>query len=109
MYKILKSVNYKELKKGTEFNIEEIEFDSRKIKENYVFVAMIGAVVDGHDYIQKALDCGAKMIIVEKNIEINQFKNIDDVTFILVENVRKHLGVIASNYYDYPQNKLKII
>lgn len=109
MYKILKSVNYKELKKGIEFNIEGIEFDSRKIKDNYIFVAMIGAVVDGHDYIQKALDCGAKMIIVEKNIEINQFKNIDDVTFILVENVRKHLGVIASNYYDYPQNKLKII
>lgn len=109
MYKIFKDIEYKELHKGYDFVIEGIEYDSRKIKENFVFVAMIGAVVDGHNFIQVAIDKGAKMIIVEKNIDYAQYKNYEKITFIFVENVRKYLGIIASNYYDYPQNKIKII
>lgn len=91
------------------FEIKGIEFDSRKIKDNFIFVAMIGATVDGHNFIQTAINNGAKMIIVEKEINLSDYKNSKDVFFIFVENVRQQLGIIASNYYDFPQNKLKII
>ena len=47
--------------------------------------------------------------IIEKNINISEYKNADDVSFVLVKNIRKKLGIIASNYYGYPQNKIKII
>jgi len=109
MYKIFKDVEYKILKDSKKFEIKGIEYDSRKIKKDFVFVAMSGSETDGHNFIQKAIDNGSKMIIAEKNINIATYKNADDVTFILVEDIRKKLGIIASNYYDYPQNKIKII
>ena len=109
MYKIFKDVEHKVLKEGKNFEIKGIEYDSRKIEKDFVFVAMAGSVADGHDFIQKAIDSGAKMIIVEKNVNMAEYENADDVTFVLVEDIRKKLGTIASNYYDYPQDKIKII
>ena len=109
MYKIFKDVEYKILKDSKKFEIKGIEYDSRKIEKDFVFVAMSGSETDGHNFIQKAIDNGAKMIIAEKNVNIATYKNSDDVTFVLVEDIRKKLGIIASNYYDYPQNKINII
>ena len=106
---IFRDVEYEILKEGKKFEIKGIEYDSRKIKENFIFVAMAGNTVDGHNFIQKAIDGGAKIIITEKNINISEYKNADDVSFILVKNIRKKLGIIASNYYGYPQNKIKIV
>ena len=109
MNEIFRDVEYEILKEGKKFEIKGIEYDSRKIKEDFIFVAMAGNTVDGHDFIQKAIDSGAKIIITEKNINISEYKNADDVSFVLVKNIRKKLGIIASNYYGYPQNKIKII
>lgn len=106
MFDILNNVNYEIINKGKEFKINEIHYDSRKIKENDVFCAMIGAITDGHDYIEKALEKGAKLIIVEnKDIKITN----KDITYIYVESLRKKLGIIASNFYKWPQNKIKIL
>ena len=109
MNEIFRDVEYEILKEGKKFEIKGIEYDSRKIKEDFIFVAMAGNTVDGHNFIQKAIDGGAKIIITEKNINISEYKNADDVSFILVKNIRKKLGIIASNYYGYPQNKIKIV
>ena len=109
MNEIFRDVEYEILKEGKKFEIKGIEYDSRKIKEDFIFVAMAGNTVDGHNFIQKAIDSGAKIIITEKNINILEYKNADDVSFVLVKNIRKKLGIIASNYYGYPQNKIKII
>jgi len=109
MNEIFRDVEYEILKEGKKFEIKGIEYDSRKIKEDFIFVAMAGNTVDGHNFIQKAIDSGAKIIITEKNINISEYKNTDDVNFVLVKNIRKKLGIIASNYYGYPQNKIKII
>ena len=109
MYKIFEDISYKELHKGKDFVIEGIEFDSRKIKENCIFVAMIGTSIDGHEFIQRAINNGAKMIIMEKEVFPENYEHYENITFIFIKNVRKYLGIIASNYYDYPQNKIKII
>ena len=109
MYKIFEDVEYKTLKEGKSFVIKGIEYDSRKIEKDFVFVAMTGSTVDGHNFIQKAIDGGAKMIISEKNIDTGQYQSASDVTFIQVEGIRKKLGIIASNYYGYPQDKIQII
>ena len=96
-YKVLKEVN-------KNFIYDGIEYDSRKIKNNFIFVALEGNTVDGHDYIDKAVLNGATCIIVSKKVEIKY-----DVNYYLVENLRENLSIIASNFYDYPQNKLTII
>ena len=106
MFDIFNGVNYEILNNGKEFQINDIHYDSRKITENDVFCALIGAVVDGHDYIEKALEKGAKLIVVEKrDIKITD----KDITYVYVENLRKKLGIIASNFFKWPQNKIKIL
>lgn len=96
-YKILKDVNLDRKYNG-------IEYDSRKIKENYIFVAFEGANVDGHDYIDSAVKNGATCIIVSKEVEMKH-----NVSYVLIEEIRHKLGYIASNFYEWPQRKLKII
>ena len=109
MYRIFDNISYEILNEGEKFEIAGIEYDSRKIRENFVFIAMTGNNVDGHDFIQKAIDSGAKMIVAEKKVNVSEYSGYEKVSFILIENVRKSLGIIASNYYNYPQNKLKIV
>ena len=109
MYKIFDKISYTVLNKGKEFVIEGIGYDSRKIRENFVFIAMSGNNVDGHNFIQKAIDNGAKMIVVEKDVNIKEYNDYENISFVFIKDVRKSLGIIASNYYNYPQNKIKII
>lgn len=100
----LKGTQWKILQDSGESKFNQMEYDSRKIKENDIFVALEGSVVDGHNYISQAVERGAKCILVSKEVEL-----VYPVTYILVENLRKNLGIIASNYYNYPQNNLQII
>lgn len=105
MKKFFDGIEYKILKK-VENNIKykNLEYDSRKIKKGDVFIALKGTAVDGHKFIDKAVENGAVAVIVSENIETKH--NID---YIFVENLREHLGVIASNFYGHPEKKLKIV
>lgn len=106
MEKIFGGIEYIILNNGNEnIKYNEINYDSRKIKENDIFTALEGFTVDGHNFIEKAIENGAKMVIVSKDVEI---KN-KEITYIKVENLRNKLGKIASNFYDNPQKKLNII
>lgn len=105
MNKILAGLKYKILKEKLDKEVYTgIEYDSRKIKSGNIFVALEGAVVDGHNYIEQAVKNGATCILVSKEVE-TKFP----VEYILVEDLRRNLGVIASNFYDWPQKKLKIV
>ena len=86
-------------------DFEKIEFDSRKVAKNDLFVAIAGTNSDGHIFIEKAIDDGASIIICEilpQNLR-------KEITYILVANSSKVLGIIASIYYDEPSKKLKLI
>lgn len=104
MEKIFKGVNYKVIQSGTAFEYGEIEYDSRKIKEGGIFAALTGATVDGHDYIEKAITNGAALIVASRKVEVPK-----EVGLVVIDDLRQHLGVIASNYYNWPQKKLNII
>lgn len=102
---LFKDVEYKILQKvSDEINGEDLEFDSRKIKEGDVFIALEGSIVDGHTFISKAIENGAKTILVEKDVE-----KAEGINYFLVDGLREKMGVIASNFYGYPQNQLKIV
>ena len=102
---LLNGVNYEVLKGSLEKEVSHIQYDSRKIKENDMFVCLTGFEVDGHNYATKAIELGAKVIVCEKEIEINS----DDVTVILVKEGRKALAIMSSNYYGHPTKNLKLI
>ncbi|MGL5903155.1 MAG: UDP-N-acetylmuramoyl-L-alanyl-D-glutamate--2,6-diaminopimelate ligase [Cetobacterium sp.] len=105
MDKIFQNIDFKTLKLSSkDIYFGDIEYDSRKIKQGDIFVALKGSIVDGHKYINTALEKGASAIIVSENVE-----TIGDASYFLVQNLREKLGKIASNFYNHPEKKLKII
>ena len=82
-------------------DIPHIANDSREIGEGDIFVAMKGVLVDGHDYIQKAMDNGAVLAVVDHFTD-------DDIPQIVVENPRKALADLACTFYNHPSKELKV-
>ncbi|WP_372756384.1 UDP-N-acetylmuramoyl-L-alanyl-D-glutamate--2,6-diaminopimelate ligase [Mariniflexile sp.] len=82
-----------------------IDFDSRKIKSGYVFVAIRGSVSDGHKYIDVAVKQGAVAVVCEEIPE----NTIDGVTYVEVDNSNKALAIMASNFYENPSGNLKLV
>ncbi|WP_298317646.1 UDP-N-acetylmuramoyl-L-alanyl-D-glutamate--2,6-diaminopimelate ligase [uncultured Aquimarina sp.] len=90
---------------NTTTRVRKIEFDSRKVEQDDVFVAIKGTVVDGHDYIEKAIDQGAIAIICETMPEFL----IDGLVYVQVEDAQRALAIIAANYYGSPSENLKLV
>ncbi len=107
--KLLKDILYKagieELVGATNIAIENIEFDSRKVKKNSLFVAVTGTNTDGHLFISKALQNGAVAIVC--NLMPSSLK--PGVTYIRVKNSSEALGILAANFYDNPSQKIKVV
>lgn len=106
---ILKDILYKvaieAVKGSTEIAISKMDFDSRKIEANAVFVAIRGTVSDGHDYIQKAIEFGATAVVCDTFPEIIE----KGITYIQVKDTNTALAYMATNFYDNPSQKLKLV
>jgi len=102
---ILFGVSIQKVIGNTHIAIHDLSFDSRTIRLNDVFVAIRGAATDGHEYIKTAENNGALAIICEEL----PVKRISGITYIQVENSKKALAIIASNYYEKPSEKLKLV
>jgi len=85
--------------------IEDLQFDSRKVGHGTLFVAQRGTKVDGHDYIDSAIDKGAVAILCEQMPKTTK----EGVTYIKVDDSSKALGYMAANYYGNPSRQLKLI
>ncbi len=91
--------------------VKGICFDSREVEEGFLFIAQKGTNVDGHKFINTAISKGAKYIVCEfipEEVQELVQKN-DGVLFFVVKSSSNALGYIASEYYDNPSNKLKIV
>jgi UDP-N-acetylmuramoyl-L-alanyl-D-glutamate--2,6-diaminopimelate ligase len=89
-----------------DITINKIEYDSKNIEKNDVFVAIRGYKDDGNNYIKEAIDKGCSCVVIEEKEEIQQVENI---TYVIVENTRIALSIISSVYYDRAHKKLKLI
>lgn len=88
-----------------EINIDNIQFDSRKVEAGSAFVATRGTASDGHQYIQMAIEKGALAIICEEiPVELNP-----DITYVKVENSADALGKMASAWYGFPSSKMILV
>ena len=102
---IIANCNLLEITGEKDLDILDITFDSRQVHEGSLFFAVKGTQVDGHDYIDKAIESGALVIVGEKMPK----KKADNVTYIRVDNSAYALGVGASNFYGNPSRKLKLV
>ena len=100
--KILKDILYKvaieSVKGSTDIAVNLMDFDSRKISLNDVFVAIRGSVSDGHNFIEKAVNQGAIAIVCEEFPDVI----INGVTYVRVKNSNEALAFLAHNFYENP-------
>ena len=106
---ILKNILYKvaieAVKGSTEFNVNKIQFDSRKIQENDVFVSIRGSLSNGHDFIETAINLGAIAIVCDTFPEVI----VTGITYVKVKDTNAALAFMATNYYDNPSSKLQLV
>ncbi len=102
---ILYGVSLRSINGEREIQITGIAFDSRKVVNGSLFVAIKGLTVDGHKYITQAIESGAKAIVAEILPENRQ----ESITYIETENSSKALGILSSNFYGRPSEKLKLV
>lgn len=102
---ILYKVSIEKVIGSTDVAINGVHFDSRKIEKDDLFVAQKGVTVDGHLFINKAIDLGAKVVICE----IFPSQIVDGITYVKVIDSNSALAIIASNYFDNPSSNLKLI
>ncbi len=82
--------------------ITSIEMDSRQIKDGSLFICIEGYTVDGHDYVNQAIEKGAVAILSQKPLEVK-------VPVVLVKDTKRAMAVVANVFYDYPTSKLSLI
>jgi len=103
---ILNQVEFQNVFGTMEHEVNQIQFDSRKVGEGDLYCAQKGVQVDGHDYINAAVSKGAKVVV----FELGQWKEfIEGVTYIKVDSSSRALALMASNYYNRPSEKLKLV
>ncbi|RTY93814.1 UDP-N-acetylmuramoyl-L-alanyl-D-glutamate--2,6-diaminopimelate ligase [Flavobacterium sp. GSP27] len=106
---ILKDILYKvaieAVMGSTDIAVNKIDFDSRKIESNDVFVAIRGSISDGHDFIGKAIALGAVAVICDTFPEIIE----KGITYVQVKDTNSALAFMASNYFGDPSKNLKLV
>jgi len=100
LYKVSLTSSYGDMS----VDVKGICFDSRKVKPGFLFIAVKGTQSDGHEYIEKAIELGATAVVCEKLPDPVS----DKITFVSVKNSGQALGIIASNFFGNPSEKMKL-
>ncbi|MBR5687070.1 MAG: UDP-N-acetylmuramoyl-L-alanyl-D-glutamate--2,6-diaminopimelate ligase [Prevotella sp.] len=89
----------------TDIDITGVDIDSRQVKPGHLFVAIKGTQVDGHQFIPKAIEAGAKAVICETMPDTKA----DGVTYIEVKSAAEAVGLAATTFYGNPTKKMKLV
>lgn len=101
---ILTGIELLQVKGSLEIEINALVFDSRKVQPGNVFFAIRGFAVDGHNFIPQVIENGCNIIVSEESFEAKE-----GTTLLVVNSTSQALGQMASNFYDRPSEKLKLV
>ena len=102
---LVENLQVKQIIGSAEKDITNIQFDSRKVSEQSLFVATKGTAIDSHEFIEQCIGQGAAAIVCEQLPDIIH----DNVTYILVSDTHKALGLLASAFYGNPSKQLTLV
>lgn len=102
---ILYNVRLQSVQGSTNLEVKDVQIDSRKVTKGSLFVAIKGAISDGHLFIEKAIELGARVIVCE---EVPLLLN-DGITYLQVNNTNEAVAYIAHHFYNEPSTRLKLI
>jgi len=97
--KILNGIDNLKAKGDLDLEIEGIENNSKNVKKGFLFVAIKGFSVDGHEYINQAIESGAIAIVVEDAAKIKNIDMPENITIIVSQNTREFLALASCNFY----------
>ncbi|MDK2820674.1 MAG: UDP-N-acetylmuramoyl-L-alanyl-D-glutamate--2,6-diaminopimelate ligase [Clostridia bacterium] len=87
-----------------QISLSGLHYDSRQVKEGYLFVAIKGYKTDGHLFIDDALKRGAVAVVIEQEVDLP-----GGTSWVQVSNSRRVLGHLAARFFGYPGQELRII
>ncbi|MCF0125556.1 MAG: UDP-N-acetylmuramoyl-L-alanyl-D-glutamate--2,6-diaminopimelate ligase [Clostridia bacterium] len=97
------------VKGDLEIEINGIADNSQKVEKGYLFVAIKGFKVDGHKYIENAIEQGAIAVMIEEGCNLKELKIPSGITIVMAKNTREGLAICSGNFYGNPSKKLKVI
>ena len=89
--------------------IKGISSNSKEVKEGDLFVAIKGFAVDGHKFVNDAIEKGASAIIIEEGCDLKSFDVPKELSVVMAKDTRKALAIVSSNFYGNPSKKFKLI
>lgn len=101
---LIDGLNCIDIKGDTDIEISGIAYDSRKVKNNWLFACIEGTVTDGHGFIPEALENGAKALLVQKKVEVPP-----GITVVQVEDTRYGLAHVSSTFFSNPSKNFSLI
>lgn len=105
--KILNGIEDLRIEGNADVDVLDIKCDSREVQQGDLFVAIVGFKTDGHEYIEKAIENGAKVVAVQRD-KWNG-KIFPEVTFIIAEDTRKLMALASCNFYENPSREFKLV
>ncbi|MFR8233315.1 MAG: UDP-N-acetylmuramoyl-L-alanyl-D-glutamate--2,6-diaminopimelate ligase [Clostridia bacterium] len=107
--RILVGLENLKVKGNLDTEIKGIAKSSNEVKEGYLFVAIKGFTVDGHNFIEDAIKNGATAVMVEEGCDLKSIKFKEDTIIIMAKSTREGLAITSSNFYNNPSTKFKLI
>ena len=107
--KILVGIDNLKAKGSLDVDVTGLESNSKKIKNGDMFIAIKGFATDGHQYVNSAIEAGAKVVMVQEGCDLKSIKLPSDVTLIMAKDTREALAKCSCNYYGNPSRKFKLI
>lgn len=102
---LLEGIDYIRIEGTQDRVIDNMYYDSRKVTPSSLFFCIRGLTVDGHDYAVQAIDKGAKVLVLEKDVDIGE----ENITKVFVKNSRTAMAYMAKNYYKNPTDGITFI
>ena len=110
--RLLENLKVKHKNGALDAEIKGIAYDSRKVEKDFLFVAVKGFSVDGHDYIEDAVSRGAAAVIAEHAVEITGAEKSavqNRAALIEVPDTREAMALISAAFYKHPSGNLSLI
>ncbi len=105
---VLKGIEEIEVRGDLEVDVPSIAYDSRKVENGGMFVAIVGFKTDGHNYIESAIQSGAKIIAMQEGA-YDAGMIPEGITVVFSKDTRKFLPMVACNFYGNPTRELKVV
>lgn len=101
---LVKSLQIKSVQGSLDIEIDSVAYDSRKTKQDTLFVCIEGTVADGHKYISDAIENGTKAFLVQKHVEVPE-----GITVVEIDDTRYGLACVADAFFGHPSQKLNLV